>query len=72
MDFANIKLSDGRRSHVCPLKLLEEDDFELLTMFHHYKNQTLPSEGALLDQTGFYIEAMAIMESAWQKHRPTQ
>ena len=63
VNFAQWVLPDGEESHVCPRLLVTEETNQLLKFHTHYGRGLLPLSGALLDQSAYYFDAMAYIES---------
>ena len=49
---------DGEELTVCPKKAITPESFELLNWYAHYKNNLLPVNGGVLDQSAYYLDAM--------------
>jgi len=53
----------------CPLPLLTQKSFVLISQYPHYDKGYLPVAGGMLDQTSIFVEGMAIISSELSKHQ---
>ena len=59
----------GEEYKTNPKLLLDEGDFEMVTLWSLYRAGHLPAAGGTLDQPSMMLDAFAVMESAERKLR---
>ena len=51
-----------------PRSILDQNTFDILEAYMHYKNGFLPVEGGLLNQTNYFLECMSCVQQWMNKN----
>jgi len=51
----------GEKFYRCPVKLVSEEAWQMLSMYSHYKNGYLPFSGGIFEQSEWFLQRIELL-----------